>query len=405
MAEDAKNGQPRAQVAHTSDVDGDHSCFDLHSPPLGEPPCEHTELMTMSAYLKVLKQTGKISDPKPLSRRALDSANTCMSKVAPSVAAEAPSLPPSPRSWRNTAASLALRPPRRVFVKAPGQWFVFGDGHESSCVRQSTTVGHIRRWLWGQLLPGPRTQLRLEHWGLPLLNDSSTLAAAGVPDGGKLHARLVESRPGELRGLERVRIVSSALGTRALAVDRTCTAFDLKVLICASFSGSEMTFWAESGKRVHYEKAVTLIALESAAAGPAEGGTSELRQGEELVVDPYQAASLKGGKGHVNARRVALGQPKVHGQVATVADTQVWFVELRPEQLRLSLPGPRSCPSLEKAELDDGVRLWELGVRDDDALAFEFESPASPELLKLVRSPAAEKPGKGSGGKGKKKGK
>ena len=44
-------------------------------------------------------------------------------------------------------------------------------------------------------------------------------------------------------------------------------------------------------------------------------------------------------------------------------------------------------------------------MRDDDALAFEFESPASPELLKLVRSPAAEKPGKGSGGKGKKKGK
>ena len=43
------------------------------------------------------------------------------------------------------------------------------------------------------------------------------------------------------------------------------------------------------------------------------------------------------------------------------------------------------------------------GVRTDDVIVLEFESPVLPDELRVLRSPAAEKPKKGEGG-GKEKG-
>ena len=47
---------------------------------------------------------------------------------------------------------------------------------------------------------------------------------------------------------------------------------------------------------------------------------------------------------------------------------------------------------------DDAERLWERGVRTDDVIVLEFESPVLPDELRVLRSPAAEKPKKGEGG-------
>ena len=47
--------------------------------------------------------------------------------------------------------------------------------------------------------------------------------------------------------------------------------------------------------------------------------------------------------------------------------------------------------------------LYDLGVRTDDAIELEFESPVTPTELTIVRSPAPEKKSKKDAGGGKKK--
>lgn len=71
------------------------------------------------------------------------------------------------------------------------------------------------------------------------------------------------------------------------------------------------------------------------------------------------------------------------------------FLTLPPEKQRLSFRG---------VELRDGDSLYALGCRTDDAIDLEFESPSTPEPLRIVREPAAEKPAKKEKG-GDKKGK
>ena len=52
-------------------------------------------------------------------------------------------------------------------------------------------------------------------------------------------------------------------------------------------------------------------------------------------------------------------------------------------------------------EIRDTDTLWALGCRTDDLVTLEFESPAQPDILKLLRGPEPEK--KEKGGKKKKK--
>ena len=47
--------------------------------------------------------------------------------------------------------------------------------------------------------------------------------------------------------------------------------------------------------------------------------------------------------------------------------------------------------------------LWTLGVRTDDELTLEFESPAMPQVLQTMRAPVPEKPPKKDKGEKKKK--
>jgi len=108
--------------------------------------------------------------------------------------------------------------------------------------------------------------------------------------------------------------------------------------------------------------------------------TSALEKGEELVVEPSQASVLKLAKGSAAARR------RVTGQRADVAEPQVMFVALTPETITLSWRG---------VPIADEETLWDLGLRDDDAVALEFESPVVPDQLRILRSPTPEKKAKG----------
>ena len=86
----------------------------------------------------------------------------------------------------------------------------------------------------------------------------------------------------------------------------------------------------------------------------------------------------------------AVGMSKT-GYEILINDSNVTQLQLDPEQLRLSFRG---------LDVPDDARLWDRGVRHDDAVVLEFESPAQPPILKILRAPAPPK--KEKKGKGKK---
>ena len=89
--------------------------------------------------------------------------------------AEAPSLPPKASSWR-CDVHLPFRYPRSLVVRVMGAGgrvvsvadMVIGDGTDASVLRHDTKVMDLRELVREQLLPGPHTQIVLEHWGVPL---------------------------------------------------------------------------------------------------------------------------------------------------------------------------------------------------------------------------------------------
>lgn len=137
------------------------------------------------------------------------------------------------------------------------------------------------------------------------------------------------------------------------------------------------------GKPVIVSGAVTLVAL--AAAEAVEGGTDKIRAGEELLLDPAGLQLLKGAKGSASARRRATGE------LALVGVDLVAILTLKPEAawpdeegaFRLSFGGT-------VLDGDTLLTALERPVRQDDAIALEFASPAMPDMLK--EEPSAPPP-------------
>jgi len=343
--------------------------------------------MSPSKYLEQLRSQGHIQESQPLSHAGLQASRAGMSTLDQTIQAEAQIAPPPQSSWRHDVV-LPPQPPRRVFVKMPNTSmpktslppvFCFGG------LEPGATVGDLVELLWEQLKPGPSTLIRLEHWG-SALDESKTLLSCAIADDSSLRLRLVEHTPSEERGLSRLRVTSTALQTRAVAIaSRSWTGLDLKERLCAQLGAADVTWWGPEGQATRLTKAATLLSL--AKAEEVEGGTSALQKGEELIVDPTNAMILRNAKGTAKARRLL-------GDVAEITDTQVAFVDLKPAGIRLSFHG---------SNIEDGAKLWQLGLRQDDAVILEFESPSVPDPLKLLRSPVAEKPQKDKGGKKKKK--
>ena len=120
-------------------------------------------------------------------------------------------------------------------------------------------------------------------------------------------------------------------------------------------------------------------------AAEGEGGTDAVKLGEELVCEPSAASALRTGKGMATARRIVSGEPCV------VSDQTVAVLDLKADKMKLSWQG---------SEIRDEDRLAALGLCTDDAVDLEFESPTTPDILKLLRGPEPEK--KEKGGKKKK---
>ena len=83
-----------------------------------------------------------------------------------------------------------------------------------------------------------------------------------------------------------------------------------------------------------------------------------------------------------------------NGSAALINDTHAAQLMLPAEKQRLTFHG---------ADIPDMALLWNVGVRTDDIISLEFESPCEPSVLKLLRAPVVPKEKKAKGGKGGKK--
>ena len=75
--------------------------------------------------------------------------------------------------------------------------------------------------------------------------------------------------------------------------------------------------------------------------------------------------------------------------------------------VQVHLPSDKQRLTFRGMDAPDTAMLWALGVRQDDCISLEFESPCEPPVLKLLRAPVMPKAKGGKKGKGggkKKKG-
>jgi len=346
----------------------------------------------------MLKAQGKIPEPDPrgpapaprgpvIGRHPVVDAR---SWALPGCTATSPRLPAA--SWKLDLHT-DRAPPRRVLlhcaarsnsmahaIRTSNREMVF-SGLAPGC-----TVGELRELVRSQLLPGPHTSIVLESWGCVLEDEAKTLFEYSIKDDSKLQVRLVE-RPAayEGRGLSRLRISCSALEMRAVDVAPNSSGADLKRTIESTLARGQYEWWDANGDSIRISNGATIVVAEARPEDEA-AGTSMVTLGEELIVDGSQASVLRAGKGVAKAVRM------VSGTACYVVEPMVAFLNLPAEMMTVSVGG---------TPLLDTDSLWALGCRTDDDVTLEFESPALPDILKLMRGPEPEK--KEKGGKGKKK--
>lgn len=274
--------------------------FDLDNEPSSPIKPSSDQMLSISAYLSQLRQQGMIqAAPAMASPQFLADASRQLAAMdeSPELTASPPRNA-GPSSWRHDL-HIPMHAPRRVVVRCAGRpSFVFGD------LRPSATVGDVRELVWRRLMPAPTTQIVIEHWGRPL-DPAQKLVDCALHDDCMLQARLVERRLVADRGLRRVRVVCTALHTRAIVVEPSCTCLDLKRSIEEVLIRGQHDWWDAEGHRTLVGTGPTLLAIEAALATEATGAVA---LGEELIIDSHQAHSLRGGKGGVSARRKASGE-------------------------------------------------------------------------------------------------
>lgn len=282
--------------------------------------------------------------------------------------------------------------PTRVYVKN-------GAGSSNSAqvlvVRldqpATDTVGWLKERLTERLMLRPGRSIVLSSWGRELADDNAPLSQCRLQTNAMIDLRLVLCMPDPSRGLQRVRITSTALKTRQLAVDERTTVEELKLRLEAVLLKGEHE-WYDLEGQVTRVRGATLLAV-AAVAADERAGTASLRQGEEVI----GLSTGDGKKGGYTVRRAATGKAVV------VTESNLALLELPPARQTLLFRGRR---------LGDAEVLLAAGVQHDDELALEFESPVMPAPLALLRAPAppkkekgakGAKEGKGGGGKKKKK--
>ena len=276
-------------------------------------------------------------------------------------------------------------PPTKVVVRSPVHGRIVFDNLEPD-----TTLGWLKAVLRDRLVLPPIREVHLSTWGNELEHEWRTLQQCKIKTNGLIDMRTSLVEPDFDRPLERVRVASTALETRTLAVGKQSTVLELKEKIRMHLAGGEHEWYDKEGARTSV-MGVTLLATAN-VKGEEKAETKDIRLGEELVSTVPHLGEMGKGK-PVSVIRARRGGPPFN-----VLDSNVVALQLPAEQQKLSFRGVEMT--------NDAATLFALGCRNDDVVELEFVSPVCPPVLTLLRAPdkPKEKKGKGGkGGKGKKK--
>ena len=251
---------------------------------------------------------------------------------------------------------------------------------------EDTTLGMLKQTLVDRLKLGPERVVHLSHWGADLECLTQTLQELKLKEGCTLEMRTsLGLRPLAL-DLERVRVACTALETRTVAVDRRDTVLDLKEMIQRMLMSHEYEWYDKNGVRTTALGA-TLLSV-AKVAGDDKSGVVDQSLGEEFITSAPMQGEM--GKG----KPISVVRARKGGAPVLINDTNVVQLLLPPEKQRITFRG---------MDVPDHACLWDLGVRQDDLINLEFESPCEPPVLKILRAPSMPKAKGGKKGKGGKK--
>jgi len=277
-------------------------------------------------------------------------------------------------------------PPTKLFVRSSVHGRLTLDGLDAP-----STVGSLKTQIRDRLRLPPTRALHLSTWGSQLGDDYMTLQEYKLRTGSQLDMRTSHVCPSDDRPLERLRVCSTALVTRTIAVSKHTTVLELKQKLHEQLLCGEHEWFDKQGVRTT-QTGCTLLATANASAD-AKAETAAMRLGDEFVSTTTHLGEM--GKG----KPISVIRARRGGLPINIADDKLVALQLPPEKQTLTFEG-RAAP--------DAALLYALGCRSDDTLWLEFESPAMPPVLALLRGPdkvKGGKKGKGKGGGGKGKGK
>ena len=300
----------------------------------------------------------------------------CMSTIAvPHNAVPRSSL--TVPSW-HVDTLLPTEPPSRLYLKSSCHGVLaFAE------LDEEMTVDELKRVVHERLMLPPGRIVHIASWGQDL-DGPQRLSDLSLPTNARLEMKLAHTLPDPNRGLSRVRVTTTCLRTRRISADENTTVLELKELFQQALLKGEHEWWAADGTCTRLT-GTTILATATLAADPKQE-TDAITLGQELLIE--NKGQLGGGKGTLSLRRVA------DGRLLQAVESSVTLLQLDPAKMKLQWMG--------RALADDEV-LYALGVRTDDAIDLEFESPVTPNELIVMRSPAPEKKAKKDGGGGKKK--
>jgi len=281
-------------------------------------------------------------------------------------------------SWKMDV-QLPVTSPARVYVRnGPNGLLAIAN------LPETMTVAQLKETLGERLMLKPGRRIQLYSWGREL-QDEKTLASYALPTNAQIDMKIVICHLPTERGLRRVRLVSTAIKTRQLAVESNISVLELKSRLHQHLLKADHE-WYDLEGTCSRMRGSTFVAV-AEAQDDERTATAALFLGEEVIGVSAGGDGKKGGP--LSVRRAEKGTQ------CDVLETNLVLLDLPPPKQKLLWKG---------SPMAEHEVLWDLGVRTDDEVSLEFESPAMPQVLQIMRAPVPEKPPKkDKGDKGKKK--
>jgi len=282
-------------------------------------------------------------------------------------------------SWKMDV-QLPVTPPARVYARnGPNGLLALAN------LPEVMTVAQLKEMLSERLMIKPGRRIQLFSWGREL-EDDKVLTSYCLPTNAQIDMKIVMCHLPDNRGLRRVRLVSTAIKTRQLAIEPGVTVLELKSRLHQHLLKADHE-WYDLEGICSRMRGSTYVAVAEAKEDD-KTGTAALFLGEEVIGMGGGGDGKKGGA--LTVRRAEKGTQ------CDVLEGNLVLLDLTPPKQKLIWRGQ---------PMEDQQTLWDLGVRTDDEITLEFESPAMPQVLQIMRAPAPEKPPKKEKGEkgGKKK--